>query len=284
MVKDIAKDAAKDVPKLTMVKDVYKDTPKLTVVNAVAKDMAKGKIDYLGWMDNGENLTEKIKTIVETIRKMEKDAGHTRVGLNHFRTGSIALNLTNVLGKFTKAYKTMDTARAVHDIKSATNELHRSIGGLYGASHLTGKMLFNDTFKGLWNAGKMIGRGLTTEAALAEKILYNGKQTVLGEVLKNVNYSEYSFGRAYCGEAEETDFSGMSIYGIANTLKSIMAYKALPKQCALFKEDLATFIRDNAEYVGNLEQTLELLAERTKNRGQNRGQKKPPADILQYAK
>jgi hypothetical protein len=215
------------------------------------------QIEHRDLQESRRYLAEKMSRIIADIRLIA-DGDPTYISRPHLRVGGAALNITNVLNKFAVAYTKFDTELSMTEIKGAINELQRQINDFFNKNETTNAMLFNDTFKGLWNAGKMIGKGMMTSEAVSEKILYKNKKTVLSEVLDNINFSQYSLGKANYTNIEETDFSGMSIEDIADTLTDIMAENALPQQCEMFREELASFIFDNAQYVGTLEQIIKL--------------------------
>jgi hypothetical protein len=226
--------------------------------------MEKIKVRHADLIIDRQHLAARMGEIILDIIRLS-DGAPMYIPETHHRAGGMAFALTNVLERFKVAYTKSGDMSALTEIKSAVNEMVKQIGSLFSGRVLAGQKsrtpeerLFQDTFKGIWNAGKMMGRGLRTEEAFNEKILYNGKETVFHEILKNINNSEYLLsGIGYDKKAEETDFSGMDLEETADTLIRIMAEKALPPQCELFKDDLAEFIFDNAQYAGNLERIIQ---------------------------
>jgi hypothetical protein len=200
-----------------------------------------------------DDLQENAKFLVGMMKDIIADI--KRTAGTGFLSGSVAVHLTDTLAKIAYQYNRSPQYRSVTAVKSGINELQMQLCDLFMDGEPFGVMLFRDTFKGLWNAGKMIGKGMKTKEALSEKILYNGKQTVLGEVLDNVNFSLYTSGRAGYSKVTEIDFVDMDLPQIAISLRDIMADKALPKLCEPFKDKLSSIIFENAQFVGSLERT-----------------------------
>jgi hypothetical protein len=129
------------------------------------------------------------------------------------------------------------------EIQSGLRELNECIGELFFSPKTSGARnrtpehrLFDDAFKGLLNAGKMVGAGLKGEnidKVLKKDIEYNGVTTNLGEVLKNINWSQEQLNILNRSKGREkieiTDFSEMDLGQIMDMLAGVWR-DALPPQ------------------------------------------------------
>jgi hypothetical protein len=181
---------------------------------------------------------------------------------------SAVSTLEDVFQCFRMANSHMHREEVLGWIKRGMKELVEHIGEFFGGQRVaSGRKVqsleytfFVDTFKGLLNTGKLIGRGMIeTDEAFSQEIVYNGKKTNLAEILKNINNSQYLVHNInYNREHTETDFSGMNMREIADELVDIFA-DALPPQFD-YKDvghRLAERVLSQAKFAGILENTIE---------------------------
>jgi hypothetical protein len=173
----------------------------------------------------------------------------------------------------------------LREIQSGLRDLNDGIGALFSSPKTAGMLtrtpehrMFDDAFKGLLNAGKMLGAGLKNEnidKIMKRNIQYNGVTTTFGEVLKNINWSQEQLDildrSKGSKNAEVTDFSGLDLEDITDTLTDIWV-GALPPQLKTeemhdVRWHLADKMLSGARLAGHLENMLEDERRKNKHNG-----------------
>lgn len=173
----------------------------------------------------------------------------------------------------------------LREIQSGLRDLNDGIGALFLSPKTAGMLtrtpehrMFDDAFKGLLNAGKMLGAGLKNEnidKILKKNIQYNGVTTNFGEVLKNINWSQEQLNTLYRSngyvDAEVTDFSGLNLEEVTDTLADIWM-EALPPQLKTdemedVRQHLADKMLSRARFAGCLEVMIEDEKQRNRQNG-----------------